>query len=456
MKSLTLAQVGEAVGAKVGLDGEINAVCTDTRKITPGCVYFAIKGDNFDGHDFAAKAIEAGAVAAVCEKDCGLGERQLLVKSTRLALLDLAGYYRRLFDIPVVGITGSVGKTTTKEMTHAVLSGRYRTLKNEGNLNNEIGVPLTLFRLDDTYQAAVIEMGMSGRGEISRMACAVAPDVAIINNIGVAHIEKLGSRENILAAKTEVFDGMREASPIVLNGDDDLLSKVDTGTHPAIYFGIDNPECNTKAFDITYENDETQFTVGFGSDAEKVLLPSQGRHNVMDALAAVSAGMMLGIPLRDCAKALGSYEPSGMRQRKREVGGITFIEDCYNASPDSQRAALSVLAATPAKRRIAVLGDMLELGEISVQAHRTVGELAAKNGVDYLFTFGEISYNMAAAGEKAGIPHVFAFTDKRLLTESLIHCVRKGDAVLFKASRAMKLEEVIYAVYDAIGKDENK
>ena len=454
MKQLTLKQIAAAVGAVTDSNAVITSVCTDTRKITPGCIFFALGGDNFDGHDYAAKALELGAEAVICERDCSLSEKQLLVKSTRQALLDLAGYYRRLFDIPVVGITGSVGKTTTKEMTHAVLSSRYKTLKNEGNLNNEIGVPLTLFRLDDEYEAAVIEMGMSAFGEIERMSAAVAPTVAVINNIGVSHIEKLGSREGILKAKLEILSGMSANAPVILNGDDDMLQTADTDTHPTLYFGIDNNMCNTKAFDISSKDDETEFTVGFGDSCERVVLPSRGRHSVSDALAAISAGILLGIPLGSAAKALHDYEPSGMRQRVKTVGGITVIEDCYNASPDSLRAALSVLSELEAKRKIAVLGDMLELGDIAVNAHRSVGETAAQSKTDILLTYGELSFNTACAGKESGIPVVEAFTDKIDLITYLTDIAKPGDAVLFKASRAMKLEEVIYAFYDAIGKDE--
>lgn len=453
MKQLTLAQAANAIGAAAPAEGVITSVCTDTRKIMPGCIFFALKGENFDGHTFAAKALELGARAVVCESDCSLGDKQLLVKSTRQALLDLAGYYRRLFDIPVVGITGSVGKTTTKEMTCAVLSSRFKTLKNEGNLNNEIGVPLTLFRLEDEYEAAVIEMGMSGFGEMANMTAATAPTAAIISNIGVSHIEKLGSRENILKAKLEILGGMSPNAPVILNGDDDMLVTADTGEHPAIYYGIENEKCNTKAYEISSKNDETEFTVGFGGSCERVCLPSRGRHNISNALAAITAGILLGIPLGEAARALHNYEPAGMRQRIKQVAGFTVIEDCYNSSPDSQTAALRVLADIPAKRRIVVLGDMLELGEVSVNAHRSAGDKAADNNVDILLTYGKLSFQTACRGRERGINTVEAFTDKLELIEYLKNSVREGDAVLFKASRAMKLEEVIYALYDAKGKD---
>lgn len=456
MEAITVKEAARAMGAVTSLGGSITQVCTDTRKIIGGCLFFALVGENFDGHDFAVKAVEGGAEAVVCQRDCGLGERQLLVKSTRQALLDLAGYYRSKFDIPVVGITGSVGKTTTKDMTHVVLSEKYKTLKNEGNLNNEIGVPLTLFRLDGSYEAAVIEMGMSGFGEISRMTAAVKPDVAIISNIGVSHIEKLGSRENILKAKLEIVEGMRGDAPLILNADDDLLCGAKSEPHPIIYFGIDSEKSGVRAFDIVCGQTETLFTLSLADGERRVKLPSSGKHNVYNALAAVSAGLALGIEPQAAVNALVNYTPSGMRQRITSKAGITVIEDCYNASPVSQKAALEVLRGLNAKRRLAVLGDMKELGEISAQAHRAVGADAAKNGVDILLTYGEMSRLTAEEGARQGIGLCRSFDSKEELSQLLISLAESGDAVLFKASRAMKLEDVIHALYAALeetGKD---
>ncbi len=452
MLPLTFKEAAAAVNSSTNLEGKFDCVCTDTRKITQGSLFIAIKGENFDGHDFAAKALESGVKAVICEKDCGLGENQIVVESTRQALLDLAGYYRSLFDIPVIGITGSVGKTTTKEMTHAVMSSKYNTLKNEGNLNNEIGVPLTLFRLEKTHEAAVIEMGMSGFEEISRMTKAVKPDVAIISNIGVSHIEKLGSREGILKAKLEILHGMKADAPIILNADDDMLITVNADSHPVTYYGIDNEKSMFKALEITAKEDETELTVGFSGKSGKVNLPFPGRHNVYNALAAVAAGSFFGVDPLDGLEALKKYVPAGMRQRINKKCGITFIEDCYNASPDSQAAALAVLGSMSAKRKIAVIGDMLELGEVSEAAHYGVGLKAAENGIDAVFTYGERSMQTAKAASDKNIPYVKSFDDKKEIYDELISCLEEGDAVLFKASRGMKLEEVIFAVYEALEK----
>lgn len=453
MKALTFKEAATAVGSTTSLAGKFDCICTDTRKITDGCLFIAIKGDNFDGHDFAEKALENGAYAVVVEKDCGLGDKQIVVENTRLALLDLAGYYRSLFNIPVIGITGSVGKTTTKEMVHAVMSSKYKTLKNEGNLNNEIGVPLTLFRLEESHEAAVIEMGMSNFDEISRITKAVKPDVAVISNIGVSHIENLGSREGILKAKLEILHGMKADSPIILNGDDDMLVTVRPGAHPVIYYGIDNNNVNYKASDITSKESETEVTVGFAGGFGRVSLPYPGRHNVYNSLAAISVGSLFGIELKDAFEALKGYVPAGMRQRINKQNGVTFIEDCYNASPDSQAAALAVLGGMNCQRKIAVIGDMLELGAVSKDAHYVVGKKAAENKIDAVFTYGERSLETAKGAKDGGIADVRSYDSKQSLAEELVSYLKEGDAVLFKASRGMKLEDVIYSVYEAFDKE---
>lgn len=452
MKPLTFKEAALAVGSETNLEGSFDCVCTDTRKIENGCLFIAIKGENFDGHDFAEKAIEAGAKAVICEKDCLLGENQILVESTRQALLDLAGYYRSLFNIPVIGITGSVGKTTTKEMVHCVMSVKYNTLKNEGNLNNEIGVPLTLFRLEESHEAAVIEMGMSGFNEISRMTAAVKPDIAVISNIGVSHIENLGSREGILKAKLEILEGMKAGSTIILNGDDDMLSGVDLPEYSVKFYGMNNEKSVFTATDVEIKEDSISFNAEYSDKKTGVSLPFPGKHNVYNALAAASAGEIFGIDPAQAFEALKGYVPSGMRQRINKKCGITFIEDCYNASPDSQAAALAVLGGMGAKRKIAVIGDMLELGEVSESSHYTVGEKVAENNIDMLFTYGERAFATAKAATDGGVGFVKSFTDKALLSQELINTICEGDAILFKASRGMKLEEVIYSVYNELDK----
>lgn len=444
---LTLRQIEQATGGRLyGEDVRLSSVVIDSREAKAGALYVAIRGERFDGHDFCEAAVQNGAEAVVCEKEPRTNMPYVLVKDTRQALLDIAGLYRDTRkDVKLIAVTGSVGKTTTKEMTHAVLARKYNTLKTEGNLNNEIGMPKTLFRITPETQAAVIEMGMNHFGEIARMTAAAKPDAAIITNIGVSHIEFLGSRDGILKAKTEVINGMPVGAPLLVNGDNDKLKDFTDSRCRVVRFGIDAPHADIRAEDIVEENGTTRFTVRFNGSAQSVKIPLMGRHQVYNALAAFGAGLLFDVPPADIAEGLAAYTPAGMRQRIRQVNGITVIEDCYNASPDSQRAALNVLAETKASRRIAVLGDMLELGTYSEEAHRQVGAYAAQSGIDALYCCGTAAKAMAKAAEDA-VPTAY-FTNKDDLFAALSAALRPGDAVLFKASRGMAFEEVIQKLY---------
>lgn len=451
MKTMKLSEIAAAVGGTASGEAEISGVCIDSRLAKQGEMYIAINGERFDGHDFTASALENGAVAAMIHHDVDCDGNFVRVDDTHQALMKLANYMRNKFDIPVVGLTGSVGKTTTKEMTAAVLSEKYNTLKTEGNLNNNIGLPRTLLRMEDDTQAAVIEMGMSNRGEISELSKIAEPTLAIISNIGVSHMESLGSRENILKAKLEILDGLRDGCPILLNGDDPYLMSAQVEDRPVYYYGIDSAHCDYRAKNIEQLDDETSFTVVFdGGREQKITIPTVGIHNVYNALAAFAAGMNLGVTPDEAAEGLKKYVPSGMRQRVKLVGGIRFIEDCYNASPDSQRAALRMLSGVKATRRVAVLGDMLELGPISDEAHRNAGLLASKNNIDVLFTYGEKSILAANKAKECGVQVVESFLDKEKLADRLAETLKEGDAVLFKASRGMALEDVINSVYEKI------
>lgn len=452
MRKISLQQVAEAVGGEYNRNAEITEVCIDSRLCRPGCLYVAIKGENFDGHDFVAAAFENGAVAAIIHHDVDVEGAFVRVKDTHRALIALAHWYRMTFDIPVVGLTGSVGKTTTKEMTWFVLNEKYNSLKTEGNLNNNIGLPRTLLRLEDDTQAAVIEMGMGNMGEISELSHIAEPTVAIISNIGVSHMETLGSRENILKAKLEILDGLREGCPILLNGDDPYLVGAVIEEHPVFYYGIDDKTCDYRAINIEQKDETTEFDIVYdGGKIQHAVIPTIGRHNVYNALAAFGTGMKLGVTPDEAVRGLAKYVPSGMRQRIKTVGGIRFIEDCYNASPDSQRAALKMLSEMRAERKIAVLGDMLELGAISEDSHRNAGLLAAKAKIDVLMTYGERSVATAEKARECGLSQSYDFVDKGLLADKLFEILRPGDAVLFKASRGMALEDIINDLYGRIG-----
>lgn len=447
MEPMKLSEIALACDGIASGECEINSINIDSRRITPGCLFLAIAGENFDGHDYAAAAVRAGAKAVLCHRPVVCGAPAVLVKNTGTALMRLAAYYRRKFQIPVVGLTGSVGKTTTKDMVHCVLSRKYKTLKSEGNHNNEIGMPLTVLELDASYQAAIFEMGMYFPGEISELTRVARPDVGIITNIGVSHIENLGSQENILKAKLEIIDGMQPGSPLLLNGDDPYLSRAVIRGFRIDYYGIENPACRFRAVDIQQDDGVTHFRIVFDGKEQTVSLPAMGLHHVYDALAAFAAGIALGVSPEAAAAGLAEYLPSGMRQHIVRINGITVVEDCYNASPDSMKAALGILQNLKTDRKIAVLGDMNELGAFSQQAHRNVGALAAQSA-DMLFAIGDKAADYLKGAEDAGLRIKEHFQDKKQLADRLEEMVQPGDGILFKASRGMKLEEVITDLYE--------
>ncbi len=447
MIKLSLNEIANGIGATATADTEITEVSIDSRTVGKGSLYIAIKGENFDGHDFCESAVNNGAAAVMCHKNVQIDCPVLLVDDTQNAFLALASFYRQKFNFPVVALTGSVGKTTTKEMIHAALSSVYNTLKTEGNLNNQIGVPRTLMRLDNTLQAAVVEMGMDNKGQISTLSKCALPDMAVITNIGVSHMENLGSREGILSAKLEILDGLKENAPVFLNGDDPYLMSAEIKDRPVIYYGIDNPRCRFKAENIVAKGTSTEFDVLFDDKCQHVEIPTIGKHNVYNAVAAFAVAYENNVSPEKAADGLLSYEPSGMRQRIIQKCGITFIEDCYNASPDSVRAAVNTLASLDNQRKIAVLGDMLELGSVSEDAHRDSGIQVAKKRLDAVFTYGEKSILTAKKSKEMGIENSFSFDSHSKLANALTEFIKPGDGVLFKASRGMKLENVIEQVY---------
>lgn len=456
MEKMKCSEVARAcAGISKGADVEITGITTDTRDIHPGDLFIALRGDKFDGHCFIGTALEKGAAAVMCEHDAGIDTAHvIIVDDTRRAMLALAAHIRSKYEIPLVAVTGSVGKTTTKDMTALVLSAGYNTLKTQGNLNNDIGVPQTLFRLERGHRAAVVEMGMNHAGEISRLSRCAQPSLGIITNIGVSHIEHLGSRENILKAKLEILDGMSEYAPLLLNGDDEMLANAPVKGRPVFYYGVKNPKNRVRAEEIEQTENGLRFTVCFGDTRTPVELPCVGRHNIYNALAAFAAGVIFGIAPRDAGEALAHYEPSGMRQRVREIGGVTVVEDCYNANPDSMRASIDALCDLKSDRRIAVLGSMLELGRIAPKAHHDVGAYAAERGLDILYTYSANGvYTNGAqmiargAGDN-GLTDRRNFDDFQALADDLYHTLKAGDAVLFKASRGVKLEDALNALYE--------
>jgi UDP-N-acetylmuramoyl-tripeptide--D-alanyl-D-alanine ligase len=450
VQKLLLCDIARAIGADWAAGGGIGAVVTDSRQAAPGSLFVAIRGERFDGNDFVADALSNGAEAAVAERlppgvDPG---RAMVVPDAKRALIAIGGLYRSRFAIPFVGVTGSVGKTTTKEFVFAVLSAQYRTHKNEGNLNNEIGVPATLFALDESHQAAVIEMGMSGPGEIGALTRAVLPSVGIVTHIGESHIGLLGSRENILAAKLEIREGMPDGAPLFLCGDNDLLSQIEDDRLTVYRYGITNPDCALRAFDIVQRDGATQFCIQSPWGEHTAVIPTIGQHNLLDALAAFGAGCVLGVPPAAAAAALANYLPAGMRQKIVSWGGVTVVEDCYNCSPDSLRAAALTLSSYPCKgRRILVLSDMLELGGAAERLHAECGAFVARQEIDLLLACGELSEHTVSGADRAGMERCAHYADKQELAQALSRAIRPGDVVWFKASRGMRLEEVIQMLY---------
>lgn len=451
MEPISLKKIAEVIGAACDTDLEITSICTDSRKIEQGCLFIAIEGERFDGHDFAAGAAAQGAAAVVCHKPVSCSAPVLYVKNTGTAYLDIAGYYRSLFHIPLVGITGSVGKTTTKEFVALALSARYKTLKTQGNFNNDIGMPRTLLELDNSYEAAVIEMGMNHFGEIHNLVLRSRPTMGVITNIGVSHIENLGSREGILKAKLELLDGMQPDAPLLLNADNDLLASVKPEGRKVYYFGIENREADFKAENIFEDAGNMHFEIHYSGGTVPVSIPTVGAHNVLNALCAFAVGVLNGIAADAVAKKLGEYVPAGRRQKMVDCGSFRVIEDCYNASPDSMKAALNTLGAMAAKKRIAVLADMLELGDYAPQLHRQVGGYCGENGIDVLLAFGEQAAEYCEGARQAGVRSVLHFSEKQALLQALLEEISEGSAVLFKGSHGMHLEDTINALYERKG-----
>ena len=343
MRTFTTEEIAKATGGVASGHAEVTSVVIDNREARPGSLFIAIKGERLDGHQFIDSAVEAGATAVLCHKDVSCKVPTVKVADTTKAFLDLAKSYRLEYDIPVVALTGSVGKTTTKEMIWCVLNAKYHAHKTYKNWNNEIGLPKVLLRLEPEHTALVLELGMNHKGEISTLSKTALPDIGVITNVGVSHIENLGSREGILAAKLELLDGMKPGSPLLLNKDNDMLSTVDLPDYNIRWFAIHDETADIRAEDIEYLDDSTVFTVVSDRGRCKVELPTTGEHNVYDALAAIGVGLELEIPLEDAAAALKQYRPAGMRENVVEKGGVTVIEDCYNASPDSMKAMAETL-----------------------------------------------------------------------------------------------------------------
>ncbi len=446
MEKISLSEIILAVNSKTKIDSDIiiTDICTDTRKINASCLFVAIKGENFDGHDFIENAFKLGASAVLSHKQIQSDKPIILVKDTKIAYGDIAKFYRKKLNPIVIGVTGSVGKTSTKEMIAQILSQKYNTHKNYGNLNNEIGLPKTLLDMSAEHETAVIEMGMSDLGEISYLSKIARPNIGVITNTGVSHLENLKSRENILKAKLEILDGMDNDAKIVLNADNDMLcSMKDELNKRAVFVGINN-EADYMAKNITEKDNKTTFTISYEDKNIDVTLPLVGEHNIYNALIGFAIGKLLNVHENDMIKAMSEYKNAYMRQNIFEHEGIIIIEDCYNASPDSMNSAIDVITKIQCGgKRYAVFGAMKELGENSVQMHRDVGIAAANSKIDVLLTYSQEAKYIAQAAKENGLSEAHHFEDVKKLSEYIKANVKKSDAIIFKASRSVKLEEAI-------------
>ncbi len=450
MKNMTLKHITEAchgtyIGQENKIQTEIKGAVTDSRQVEDGFLFIPLKGARADGHDFIPDVIQKGASAVLSERclsDCAVPYIQ--VESCEQALKEIAEYYRSQLSIPIVGITGSVGKTSTKEMIASVLSQKYHVLKTAGNFNNEIGLPLTLLRIRQEHQAAVVEMGISDFGEMHRLAKMARPNICLITNIGICHLENLKTRDGILKAKSEIFDYLEPECHIVLNGEDDKLSTIQEvkGIHPLFYgagreiYADQIQNCGLKGVKASIHTPEGSIEVD---------IPIPGEHNVYNAMAAAGVGLALGMELSDIQAGIQQAETIGGRSNLIESGGLLVLDDCYNANPVSMRASLDVLCNGQG-RTVAVLGDMGELGENEKQLHYEVGVYAAHKQITALFCAGDLSEQMAQGAEETGGVEVFYFKDRDIMTERLLEYLKEGDTVLVKASHFMEYPQVVEAI----------
>lgn len=457
MKHMTLTEIARACRGVYHGDSsraaeEVSSVTIDSRTVQKGSLFIAIKGARVDGHDLIPQTMEQGALCALSEKDLGdVPFPYILVGSCRQALKDLAEHYRRSLDIKVVGISGSVGKTSTKEMIASVLSQRYRVLKTEGNFNNEVGLPLTVFRIREEHEVAVLEMGISDFGEMTRLARIARPDICVITNIGCAHLEQLKDRDGILKAKTEMLAFMNPKGHILFNGDDDKLNAYipENGLRP-VYFGL-GENCRFRAervADQGLRGTDAEFVTPKSRFTAHISIP--GSHMVYNAMAGTAAGRLLGLTDAEIRAGIEALVPLAGRNHLIETDTFTIIDDCYNANPASMKASLEVLAKA-GTRTVAILGDMGELGDNWKALHREVGSYAAGLGIHVLICIGEMAEEIAAGARDAGAPEVHHYADKGAFFAALDSLLKTGDSILVKASHMMEFAGIVECLEQKCG-----
>ena len=428
---------------------EIKAVSTDTRKIEEGTMFIALKGENFNGNNYVLDAFNKGAkIAIVDEVKCDLNELKedvalIKVQNTGRALMDLAKFYREKLGLKVVGITGSAGKTSTKDLVAAVLSDKYKVFKTKGNFNNEIGLPLMILELDSTYDVAILEMGMRGLGQIKELAEIASPDLGIITNIGISHIEILKTRENILKAKMEIATFFDKNNTLVVCGNDDFLGALPEAEYKIVKSGVgENFKIGAK--NIALEELSSKFTVYDGEKEEEFSLDMPGEHNISNLMLGIAIAKELGVSFEEMKRGLKNIEATSMRLELIKKDGFSILNDCYNSSPVAVKSAIDVMKNIEGKRRIAVLGTMRELGHKSEEAHEEIGKYAKENGIEKVLCFGDFSENIKEGyGEGCTV-----YENKEELIKDLLNIICEGDIILVKASRSLKFEEITKALLE--------
>lgn len=454
MLSLEIKEVVRAVGGVLRQGFEdipVKGVSTDSRTARCGDIFFALKGPNFDAHDFLKDVASKGVLGAVVEKDGAKGLPKdfalIQVKDTVRALGDLAGYYRSKFSVPVVAVTGSAGKTTTKEMIASILSRSRKVLKTEGNKNNLIGLPQTLFGLDVSHRAAVVELGISEVWEMERLAGICSPDVAVITNIGRSHLQSLGSIEGVMEAKGPLFTKLKPGGVKAVNLDDDRVASLAKGSKDIVTYSV-----KTKA-DVTLKEykaegfDRLRAVYGVTGKKAEAVFSTPGVSNLINGAAAIAAVIPLEASISEIEEGLANFSPVKGRMAVIKTGGITVLDDTYNANPESMASSLQTLKEA-AGRKVAVMGEMLELGEASRSEHRKIGKLAAELGIEMVFAIGARAADVVEGALEAGLGtrSIFGFETKKEAVAALKETLRDGDFVLVKGSRGVALEEVVEAI----------
>ncbi|OWZ84127.1 UDP-N-acetylmuramoyl-tripeptide--D-alanyl-D-alanine ligase [Natranaerobius trueperi] len=435
-------------------DTTVTGFKVDSRYVEEGDLFVCLPGEKTDGHKFINDALNNGASGCLVSKEIDIDKRYndpliIEVEDTLLSLQNIAKKHRQKFGVSVIGITGSVGKTTTKDMVNEVLSTKYRVLKTEGNLNSEIGLPLMLLKLQKEHQVAVLEMGMNDKGEISRLCEIARPNVAVITNVAESHIEKLGSLDNIASAKSELLEGLLPGGTAVLNHDDWRVKNMNKkAPGEVLFYGLTGGDLIASNIGIT--DQETTAEVKYQGEVYKLQLPLLGKHNVSNSLAAIAVGKIFGLTINAAIKGLEDFSITSMRTQVQHHKGLTIINDAYNANVQSTIAALEILENLSAKRKIAILGDMYELGEYTVKAHMEIGDEVIQREIDCLITVGKLTeetYNKAKdlKPQKTQIYHV---KDNNQAVDLLEEIISSGDAILVKGSRGMAMEKIVYALQE--------